>query len=138
MGIFYRKQTAHLPWRQRLTLEKRAAVRADRMESRDRIIRWAIRAMAVMHVLGLVAIYTIGVTWVWLLLAALLVVQFWIMRIGQRHSRSALRQLMREKRIRPAHCFECDYDLRGSTSATCPECGCDLGTADDSPPARVE
>ncbi len=36
---------------------------------------------------------------------------------------AALRQHVYDSHVRPNQCFECGYNLKGSTSATCPECG---------------
>lgn len=33
-----------------------------------------------------------------------------------------LQQIMWRKKIRPAFCFKCNYDLRASEDDTCPEC----------------
>ncbi len=40
-----------------------------------------------------------------------------------RRIKRILRQMLLRRGIRPAVCFGCGYNLRASTSGTCPECG---------------
>ena len=59
--------------------------------------------------------------------------QAWVWRTTVRRS---LRAELSARHIRPAHCFDCGYDLRATTADRCPECGAGLpGAPDDRPPA---
>ncbi len=45
-------------------------------------------------------------------------------------SRRTLEQVMLERNLRPAVCFRCGYDLRGTPGDACPECGCAIAPLD--------
>lgn len=54
----------------------------------------------------------------------------WAVVLWTQYLRRGVRRMTRGDALawQPADCPRCRYDLRGSTSVTCPECGCYLGT----------
>jgi len=57
------------------------------------------------------------------LMAVALGAERWIVRQERRGEREVFREVLLEMGICPLRCFRCGYDLRGSESDECPECG---------------
>lgn len=56
-------------------------------------------------------------------LGILLLLTLFESQMVDKRTKRAFSELLIEKGIRPATCLRCGYNLRGSTSDTCPECG---------------
>ena len=67
-------------------------------------------------------------------LVASLVLGAWGALRAQRQFRRALREELLTRKVRPAYCFECGYDLGGNLGPRCPECGARVGVDE----ARVD
>ncbi len=87
---------------------------------------WILRAIAVaMLLIAFVAVdnyrhpLLVGVP----IFVVLILAGSVIPRVTKRQRRKCVQSYMARMGILPAQCFKCRYDLRGSTSATCPECG---------------
>lgn len=68
--------------------------------------------------------------------AILFITLYWVSSRAIARRRRYLSGVCHEHNIRPRACLICGYDLRGSTSDTCPECGAPLaavvvGAGDD-------
>lgn len=65
------------------------------------------------------------------MLAVLIGVMVWYRRRYEEPKiRKFLGKLLTVKGVRPRFCLKCDYDLRGSDSTSCPECGTVLAPVD--------
>lgn len=58
--------------------------------------------------------------------AAQLAIAGWLAARSLHHRRHALRDELLARNIRPAYCFDCGYDVGGTPSPVCTECGARL------------
>ena len=118
-------EIAHLPGAQRDELRSEVTSRVFR---RPRV--WLLVATSAL--LPVVPLLTFRVGWwnalplplvfvgtfAWSVVAGL-----GVMLVIARLRRHALRDVLRDRQIRPATCFGCGYDLRATPGDACPECG---------------
>ncbi|MEX1017954.1 MAG: hypothetical protein WDZ31_14535 [Phycisphaeraceae bacterium] len=128
--MFERRETAHLPWNVRDRLETEAAKAMARHPARLAV--W-ILVMLLMIASLIVGVFSLGngplgwlMTWLQIPTVAGMIAAMWI---EFRLRRRAVIRLMLAEGGRTATCFDCGYDLRGTTGDTCPECGCRIAAA---------
>lgn len=128
-------QVQHLPWATRARIvaraQRRAAGRRVAANRKYGCALWITLAIAYFLLASLMSDLFEMLNlpeWLHALLNFIIVMAPFpvLLAVYYRSDRDALRHVLLEEGIRPAVCFDCGYDLRGTESHTCPECGADI------------
>jgi predicted Zn-ribbon and HTH transcriptional regulator len=80
----------------------------------------------------IISVFNLNATWKWPINCAIvlpfIVLAFFMDRKESFHIRKELSRKLYHLDIRPMFCLRCDYDLKGSQSDHCPECGAKLAS----------